>query len=771
MARDLVFCSITGYSVLMKLVKKIILLMCLLSGSAHAFESFVVKDIRLDGLHRISAGTVFSYLPVKVNESFDNNLAVKAIKALFKTGFFKDIELKREGDVLVVEVHERPSIAEVKISGNKDLDSEELLGGLKNIGLAEGRVFKRSLLEKVEQELRRQYFSSGKYGVKVKSSVSPLERNRVAVHITISEGKVAKIREINIIGNKVFKTGTLIDLMTLSTPTAFSFYTGNDQYSKQKLSADIEIIRSHYLDRGYLNFKIKSTQVSISADKKLVFITLNIDEGAQYKIKELKLAGRLIVADELVKQFTIYPGQIYSQKRVSKTTSKLSQRLGDEGYAFANVNSVPSVDEVNKEVTLTFFIDPGKRVYVRRINMTGNTKTSDVVLRREMRQMEGGWFSTKKVNRSKTRLDRLGFFEEVSLQTPAVPGTNDQIDVNYTVKERPSGNFLASVGYSQSGGVILSGSVNQNTFLGTGKRVGVGVNTSDVNTGFNVSYHNPYYTEDGVSRGFSISSQETDAGQANLSDYVTDETRATVTYGIPLNENDRVNASLSYVSTDLTVNDTTVSDQIIALEGVFDTLSIGVGWSRDTRNRAVFATRGVVHSLAAEIAIPGGDLQYYKISYNQRRYIPLTKSLTLLMRGDIGYGDAYGDTDSLPFYENYYAGGIRSVRGFRDNSLGPKDSEGDTLGGSLKTIATLELLFPPPFVDDAESVRFSLFFDAGNVFSGIDDFDVKQFRGSFGLSVSWLSPIGPLVFSFASPINDKPDDETQAFQFTLGRTL
>jgi len=748
----------------------IFLLAALVWNTAFAFESFKIKDIRIDGLQRISSGTVFTYLLVKVDEVFDNARSEQSIKALFRTGFFKDVELKREGNILVVEVIERPSIASIDISGNKDIDTDALMAGLKNVGLAEGRVFNRSLMDKVAQELRRQYFSNGKYGVKIETSVSPLERNRVAVALKVSEGKVAKIREINLIGNKVFKTKDLIKLFSLSTPTAFSFYTDSDQYSKQKLAADLETLRTFYLNKGYLNFKIKSTQVSISPDKKRVFITINISEGGQYRIKDISLAGRLIVPQALIKEFLISKGEVYSQKKVARTVKKLSSRLGDEGYAFANINTVPKVDKKTRQVSLTFFIDPGKRVYVRRINMSGNIKTSDEVLRREMRQIEGGWFSNKKVKRSKTRLDRLGYFESVNIETPAVPGTSDQVDINYTVKERPSGNFLASVGYSQTGGIVLSGSVNQDNFLGTGKRVGVSVNNSDINSGFNLSFLNPYYTLHGVSRGFSISSQRTDAAEANLANYLTDVDEISMTYGVPINESDRINLSIAYAVTALK-STTNSSQEVIDFAGTFDTLTLGVSWLHDTRNKAIFATSGTVHRLAAEIALPGVDLEYYKLNYQQKRYIPLSKRLTLVMKGEIGYGDAYGDTVSLPFYKNYFAGGVRTVRGFRDNSLGPLDSNGLAIGGSLKTTASAELIFPFPFAEDSSGFRMGIFFDVGNVFNGVDSFSVKQLRGSVGVSAFWLSPVGPLVFSFASPINDKPADRTQVFQFTLGGSL
>jgi len=744
-------------------------------GSAWAFEPFTIQDIRVEGLRRISAGTVFSYLPVKVNEEFNEQRSAQSIKALFKTGFFKDVRLERDGNVLVVIVDERPSIAKIDITGNKDVSTDDLLAGLKKIGLSEGRVFNRSLLDKLEQELRRQYFSNGKYGVKIKTTISPMERNRVGISLEISEGKVAKIREINIVGNKVFKSKDLLKLFNLSTPTTFSFYTGVDQYSKQKLAADLETLRSYYLDHGFLNFKIVSTQVSISPDKKYIYITINIQEGDQYTVKEVKLAGDLIVPDELAKKIVVVPGMVYSQKDVAQSTTRITKRLGNEGYAFANVNTVPELDHENKQVTLTFFVDPGKRVYVRRINFLGNSKTGDEIMRREMRQMEGGWFSTEKVNRSKVRLDRLGYFEDVNVETPAVPGTTDQVDVNYTVTEKPSGNILASIGYSQSGGILLSGSIQQDNFLGTGKRVGVGVNNSDINKGFNIDYYNPYYTIDGVSRGFSLSSTKTDAAAANLSDYTTDEDRIAANYGIPISENNRILSSIGYSRTTLkatSYSSAQVTDYITNNGSDFTKLTLGLGWTLDTRNRAVFADRGIVHSISAEVAVPGGDLQYYKGSYKQQRFIPLSKSLTLSMRGEVAYGHGYGDTPgSLPFFENYFAGGVRSVRGFKDNSLGPRDSRNLALGGALKTVGSLELIFPPPFASESKSVRVSAFVDVGQVFGGISTFSLGGLRASTGVSLIWLSPVGPLSFSLATPIREGTNDQTQAFQFTLGTSV
>lgn len=737
-----------------------------------AFEPFTIKDIRVDGLQRISAGTVFNYLPLKVGDHFSGKNSAQAIKALYKTGFFKDVRLEREDDVLIVFVAERPSVSSIKITGNEDIETEQLMEGLKQVGLAEGRVFNRSILDKVEQELQRQYFSNGKYGVKMESVVTPLERNRVAVELKIIEGKVAKIREINIVGARVFEEEDLLDFFELSTPTIFSFFSDRDQYSKQKLSGDIEKLRSYYLDRGYLNFNINSSQVSITPDKKHIYITINIIEGEQYTVKEVKLAGRLIVDPaELEKIIQTAPGTIYSHKRVAQSSKNISERLGSEGYAFANVNASPEIDKENKLVSLTFFIDPGRRVYVRRINMTGNTRTSDEVLRREVRQIEGGWFSTEKVNRSRDRLNRLGHFGDVNVETPIVAGTSDQVDVNFTVEERPSGNFLASIGYSQTGGLILSTSVQQGNFLGTGKRIGVGFNNSSVNRSFNLSYTNPYYTIDGISRGFSISSRETDASEANLSDYTTDSTDLGVHYGIPLNDFDRLRVSANYQATDLTIG-TNPSQQVsdfIATNGTnFDTIVLGVSWSRDTRNRAVFATKGLLYSLSSEVAVPGGDLEYYKIRYRHQQYFPLAGKLVLLMKGELAYGDGYGDTNSLPFYENFFSGGTRSVRGFDDNSLGPRDEFGNPLGGSFKVGGNAEIIFPIPFVKDSKSVRLSGFIDVGNVFAKVSDFESAELRSSIGMSVVWLSPVGPLSLSLATPLVEKVGDETQVLQFSLG---
>lgn len=745
------------------------------AGNAWAFEPFTVTDIRIEGLQRIAPGTVFSYLPVKTGETFDEARSAAAVRALFKTGFFKDVRIERDNGVLVVVVEERPAISSIEITGNKDIETEPLLESLKEIGFAEGRVFDRSLLDKVEQELERQYFSRGKYGVKITTTVTPLERNRVGINIDVSEGRAARIKQISIVGNKVFSDEQLLEDFQLSTPTLLSFYTGVDQYSKQKLSGDLETLRSYYLDRGYINFSIDSTQVSITPDKKDIYITINVTEGEQFHVSEVRLAGDLVVdPPALFPLVDLNPGDVFSRKRVTETVTRISERLGNEGYAFANVNTIPDVDPETRQVTVTFFVDPGKRVYVRRINMVGNTRTRDEVLRREMRQMEGGWFSASAVERSRTRLDRLGFFEEVNVETPTVPGTTDQVDVNYSVTERPSGNLMVGVGYSQSSGILFNTSVSQDNFLGSGKRVSLAFNNSDVNTVYSFSYLNPYYTIDGVSRGFGLFYRETDAGEANISDYAVDTFGGNVSYGIPINEFDTVRLNVEYENLD--ISDTIYSSQeirdFIAANGnQFDSVKLTGSWAHDTRNKTIFPDRGTLQRATAETTIPGMDLQFYKLGYEHQTFVPLTKQFTLMLNGEVGYGDGFGDFDGLPFFENYYAGGVRSVRGFEDNTLGPRDSLNEPLGGGFRLVGNVEILFPPPFFTKTNSFRMSTFLDVGNVYPSYDDFEAGELRYSVGVGATWLSPLGALTFSLARPLNDKAGDDTQVFQFTIGANL
>lgn len=762
------------------LLKPLLLLSLLSFSSVNSAEDFIVKNIKVNGLQRITAGTVYDYLPVNVGETFSDSDVAPAIRALFKTGFFKDVTIERDGSTLLINVVERPTIAKVTFDGNKDLSKDDLTKALKKIGLTEGLVFNSQILDKVEQELTRQYFSHGKYGLKITTNVEDLPRNRVDVKITISEGQAAKIQEINIVGNTVFPASKLLGEFELSTSNILSFYTKDDQYSKQKLSADLERLRSYYLDRGYINFSIDSTQVAITPDKKGIYITINIKEGDLYVLQKVKLTGNLIVnPEDLVKLVKIGPGEIFSRKSATETSKAITDRLGDEGYAFANVNMVPDINVHHKTVDMTFFVDPGKRVYVRRVNMTGNAKTRDEVLRREMRQMESSWASTSQIDRSKTRLERLGYFDTVNVETPAVVGAADQIDVNYTVTEKAAGNLMAGVGFSQTQGIVFNANVSQDNVFGSGKRVNVGFNNSNISTEYSFGFLNPYFTNDGVSFGYDMGYRTRNAAQANISKYFTNVIYGGINFGIPLNEFDRLRFNLDLKRTKL--KPSTLSSQEIldfidqnqASNNVFDTLSASIGWSHDTLNRLIMPNDGGQQRLTALATVPGSDLLYYKVDYNHQHYFPIAKDLTLRLRGEAAYGDGYGKTDGLPFFEHYFNGGVRSVRGFVDNTLGPRDQKGDPFGGSTKIVGNAELFFPVPFVDEVKSVRLGAFIDAGSVSA---NFGVGKLKYSAGLSGEWLSPFGALSVSIAQPINavtNDPDsyrnDRTRWFQFSFGQ--
>lgn len=739
-------------------------------------ETFKVTDIRVEGLQRIAAGTVFNYLPVRPGETFDTANTGEVIRALYKTGFFKDVSLERDGDVLVIQVTERPAISSIDITGNKSIDKDELLKGLKEIGLASGRTFNRSVLDKIEQELRRQYFNLGKYGVQIKSNVSPLERNRVAINIDISEGATARIKRINLVGVKSFDTEDLLDQFQLKTGGWFAFYTKEDQYSRQKLAADLETLRSWYLNRGYVNFRITSTQVTISPDRKDIFITVNLDEGDVYTLTDIKLAGDLVTpAEELFPLIHLRRGEAFSRRKVVESSDRISQKLSDLGYAFANVNSIPEIDNKKKTVSVTFFVDPGKRVYVRRVNIRGNDRSRDAVVRREFRQLESAWFSSEKVKLSRERVQRLGYFEDVTVETPAVPGSTDQVDVNVTVKEKPSGAFLAGLGFSQSSGLTFNTSVTQDNFLGTGKKVTIAFNNSDVNTRYQLSYLNPYYTVDGISRGFNLSYQSTDYSNLDIVNYTTDTGVADLSFGIPLSEFNRFNFGFGLDTVTIKPG-TTPSNELTSFIGTYGdsylNYKINASWRHDSRDTALFPNRGAVQSFGAEMSVPGSDLTYFKVSYSHRRYFPLTRKLVFSLNGQVGYGMGYGDTQKLPLYENYFAGGPSTIRGFKANTLGPRTTGGVdlALGGNLQLVGNAELLFPPPF--DLESVRLAAFFDAGNVYdTESGNFQLSDLRYSAGMGASWLSPLGALTVSFAFPLNKQSGDETQAFQFNFGTTF
>jgi outer membrane protein insertion porin family len=687
------------------------------------------------------------------------------------------VRLERKGDVLIVIVDERPSIDSIKITGAKDIDEATIKKSLKEIGLAEGRVFNTSILDKVEQELKRQYFNRGRYAIKVKATVTPLERNRVAIKIDISEGMTAKIRQINIVGNRAFSDKELLKTFTISTPTIFSFLTKNDQYSKQKLASDLENLRSFYQDRGYLEFNIDSTQVSITPDKQAIYITINVTEGKKYTVSGYKLAGKLVIDEqELRKLVSLKPGDVFSRRALTESSKKIADRLGDEGYAFANVNAIPEIDKQKQTVAFTLFVDPGQRVYVRRVNFSGNAVTQDEVLRREMRQFEGAWYSGAKIQRSVARLRRLGFFEEVNVDAPPVPGSPDQVDINISVKERPTGNFVAGIAYSDVDGLGLNASLNFKNFLGTGKEVGARIDNSASNKVFNITYVNPYYTPDGVSRGFNIFSSRVNAAAADIAAYNSTTQGASVFYNVPTSEDRTINLGVGYEHVQLEVTPTSaqIAQDFVTKHG--DTNQIAkatLGWTRDTLNSRIFPTQGTLQRVSAEVSVPGSDLEYYRLIYQASLYYPLSSDYTFKLRGEVGYGDGYGKTDELPFYKNFYAGGSSSVRGYRSRSLGPKDTlpPNDATGGSTRVLGNTEILFPFPGARENKSLRLSVFVDAGMVYAPSERIDLGELRYSTGLAVNWFSPIFPISLSLARPINPKEGDSLDRLQFTLGLTF
>ena len=746
----------------------LLVLSSLVSHSSLAFENFKVKDIRVEGIQRTEPGTVFSYLPIKVGEEVTQERATAAIKALYATGFFKDVRLEADGDVLVVVVEERPAIAQIDISGSKEFDQKQLKEGLKGIGLTESRIFDRALLERAEQELKNQYISRGKYGVNIVTTVTPMERNRVALNFAIAEGEVAKIRQINFVGNHVFDDGALRDQFTLTTPGWLTWYSKNDQYSKPKLQGDLENLRSFYLNQGYLEFTIDSTQVSITPDKKDIFLTVNVTEGRKFTVTDVKLAGDLIVPEaELQKLIKLKKGDIFSREKLTESTKLISDRLGNEGYAFASINPVPEANRDKNEVAFTLYVDPGKRVYVRRISIFGNTNTRDEVIRREMRQMESGWYSTDKLTRSKQRIDKLGYFSDVQLETPGVQGTSDQVDVNVKVTERATGNLTFGVGYSTAEKVIFSGGISQSNIFGTGNALALQLSTGSINKVYSLSYTNPFYTDDGVSRGFDIYKRDVDASSLAIASYNTSTLGTGVRFGVPVTEYDTVNYGLALEQTEIGILQDTPQryiDFVNEFGESSDTVLATAGWARDKRDSVIFTTKGSFQKFSAEVGVPVGDLTFYRTNYQHQWYYPLTKEYTLLLNGQIGYADGY-DQKPLPFYKVFYLGGVNSLRGYETATIGPKDFNGDSLGGSHMMLANVEFLFPFPGLQKDRSVRLSWFVDAGMVG---EKYDFDEVRYSTGLGFSWYSPVGPLKLSFGKALNPEPDDRLQRIQFTLG---
>ena len=740
---------------------------------AYAEEDFVVRDIRVEGIQRTEAGTVFSYLPVKVGDRMTEEKTAAAIKALYATGFFKDVRLEARDGVLIVTVEERPSIAKITLKGIKEFSEDDLKNGLKQTGLAEGRVLDRAMVDKAEQELRRQYFNRGKYAVDIKTTLTPLERNRVAVQFDVVEGDSAKIQRINIVGNKAFKEKELLGQFTSTTPGWLTWYTKNDQYSQARLAGDIEALRSFYLNRGYLEFNVDSTQVSISPDKQGIYITVNITEGPQYRVSDVKLAGQMLVPEaELQKLITLKPGEIFVRDRLTETTKKIGERLGNDGYAFANVNAVPELDKDKNTVAFTLFVDPGRRVYVNRVTIAGNTKTRDEVVRREIRQMEGAYYDAEKINRSRERINRLGFFNEVNIETPAVTGTTDQVDVNVSVAEKSTGNIMLGAGFSSSEGLVLSTSVSQANVFGTGNRLSAQINSGSVNTVYALSFTNPYYTIDGISLGYDVYRRDVDSSSLSNTGYFENSTLGLgVRFGLPVNERDFISLGASYEQNSVKVDGTSPSQWrnfVTTYGNDNDTLRLDASWARDSRDNFLFPTRGLLQRVAAEIGTPVGSLQYYKLSLQHQQYFPLGRDFTFMLNGELGLGDGLSGKP-LPFFKNFYAGGVSSVRGFESGTLGPKDpTTGDALGGNKRVVANAELFFPLPGLKDDKAFRMSAFLDAGASFGTGETFDIGSLRYAAGVSLLWVSPLGPLKFSLAQPLVEKTGDKTEVFQFSLG---
>jgi len=848
-----------------------------LSGHAMAqnFEAFTVADIRVDGLQRISTGTVYSYLPVEKGDLLDRARSTEAIRALFKTGFFSDVSLERQGNILVVNVVERPAINTLTLKGNKDIKEEDLKKGLKDIGLAEGETFNPLNLDRVTQELVRQYNNRGKYNVSIEPKVTPLDRNRVDIEITIDEGKAAKIRDINIVGNEAFPEKEIRDNWESSTTNWLSWYRRDDQYSREKLSGDLEKLQNYYLDRGYVDFNVESTQVQVSPTRQDMFITANVSEGAVYKVSKVSVSGDTIVPQEEVEKLVLVKeGATFSRAVLEYTSDSITTMLANIGYAFATVNPIPEVDRDNKTVAINFFVEPGPRVQVRRIIFKGNANTADEVLRREMRQFEAAWYSQAALDRSKIRLQRTGFFESVDIETPAVTGRPDQVDVVVNVKERTAGTFVFGLGYSQVGGLITSVQLQQNNFLGSGNRFTLGLQNNRFSKRLNFSYFDPYFTDDGVSLGYNLSYSDYDQGTNATARYTASNAAGEIVAGIPLSEATSISTSLGIARNQVTMSDGRTPAQLIdylidtmgdrayldpiygqidnnpndpncTLEGdqifcdnddadptttdtpvlldpgtnrkwTINTWSWQAGWARDTRNDFLLPTRGTYHRINAEIALPGSDLEFYRLSYDYEQYIPIRRWLVMKIGASLGYGDSYGktkdtacrvheingtvvagatDSCGLPFFKAFYAGGPGSIRGFEANTIGPFNAVttqfgditpddgivnpvtfpletykwGNTaqyLGGPVKVTGSFEFFFPKLF--SGPGTRLSAFVDYGNVYGSTNNIELRDMRISTGLALQWQSPLGPIQISYAFPIRDEPFDQIEQLQFTFG---
>ena len=803
----------------MKILKRLISFVLLLNiTTVLAFEEFIVNDIRIAGLQRVSTGSIFNTIPISVGDKIDDRKIVDITRALFATEQFDDIQIGRDGNALIITVAERPSISSIDISGNSALKTEILLESFDGIGITEGKVYKRSTLERMKAELVRSYSSQGRYGAGVEIYETPQPRNRVSISIEIDEGESAKIDGITILGNNIFSDEDLLDVMELSEGSWLSFLSNDDQYSREKLQGDLENLESYYLDRGYLQFSIESSQVSISRDRSSIYITYIISEGPKYTISDVKIVGDMPINEELIDPIIETQKDItYSQAQITQIEEIFTSLLGNEGYAFASVKGQPDIDEEMLEVDLSFVIDPGKRTYTRKILFEGNEITQDDVLRREMRQFEGAWASDDKIEQSRVRLERLGFFKEVNVETVPVPGTDDQIDVKFRVEEETTGNVGGNLGYSDFG-LMIGFNLQERNFLGTGNSVGIAINKSIYQEVYNLSFYDPYYTIDGASRGYSLYYRKTDYGEFNIANYTSDSQGLGIQFGYPISDTQRVGLNLTYDRTEIDQGTLPVRDILDFLleEGnSFQTVSAQAVWSRITLNRGMFPTDGASTEALFLATLPLSDINYYKLNIRQKFYQPLNVwDLVFGFQGEIGYLAPYGDTNNVPFFQHFYAGGPRSLRGFESNTLGPRatpspcygfdtvndlcpplidsnfdgipDSPAynqsiiyqrdDPIGGDVKIEGSMQLIFKLPMVEDQRSMRTAFFFDFGNVFAmECREYQVScykpsidELRYSIGVGLTWITGFGPMSFAISKPYNEDRFERTEEFQFTIG---
>ena len=752
-----------------------LLVVMALAGSSvtHALESFTVEDIRVEGVQKIDPGTVFNYLPVKVGDLIDDGIAREAIKALYATGFFQDIELRQEGTVLIVVVVERPSIARVEYSGNKDIRDKAIDDALAQTGVTEGRIFNERQLEQLAKVIQERYFSRGRYSAEVEAVATPLDLNRVAVTLEIDEGRIARIKKINIIGNESFSESDLIDAMLLSEESWHSFITQSGQYSSEKLQADVEILRSYYLDRGFMKFEVLSTDVSISQNKQDIFLAVSISEGDRYTVGGITVeAAAGFSPAELLALVEMPRGEAFSQRALVAARLAIEDRLAENGYAFANVNAIPDLDKELKEVSFLLAVDPGPLVYVRQINIQGNEITRDEVIRREIRQLEASVYSAADIRRSRQRIQRLGFFDEVAIDTAIVPGAVDQVDLNIAVTERSTGNFMFGIGYSDADGALFQTEIVRENLFGTGRGLKFKFDYSKVEQVFDIEYRNPYQTPEGISQALFLRKDAIDTEQSANADYTSDTLGAGIRYRIPISEYNALNLSAAFEQIALSETESTPAEYISFIDRFPDNTNVNLtlGVSKDTRDSIFFPAEGYLRRISVQAAVPGSDLEYFKMSLRGSWHRELLESVVLGLRGDLGYGAGYRDQQELPFFKNYFAGGANSVRGHDARSLGPRssNSNNDALGGNKRLVGNAEVLVPVPGMVDSPDKRLSLFFDGGQVFGNDQSFDISDLRFSAGVGFHWFSPVGPISLTYALPLNDEPGDDVEKFQFTLG---